>query len=191
MRDGRCCASTDLATGCAAVWLLALHQASSEGATQSPLLPGRRNSSLDNDRLRKCYNITFSACIGTHHSDGESRGNREGQETPTIKDTHHSARTRTSKDTHHSEFPDSRPRHFPAAHGPSYADHDRMTRPRCHIALPDAAGTYHCVQHCVRSAFLRGVDEYTAVPSNIARRGSRRGFVRSPNASRARSMPMP
>jgi REP element-mobilizing transposase RayT len=36
-----------------------------------------------------------------------------------------------------------------------------MTRPRSHIAPPDAAGTYHCVQRCVRRAFLCGVDDYT------------------------------
>lgn len=36
-----------------------------------------------------------------------------------------------------------------------------MTRPRCHIAPPNAAGTYHCVQRCVRRAFLCGVDDYT------------------------------
>jgi REP element-mobilizing transposase RayT len=36
-----------------------------------------------------------------------------------------------------------------------------MTRPRSHIAPPDLAGTYHCVQRCVRRAFLCGVDEYT------------------------------
>jgi REP element-mobilizing transposase RayT len=33
-----------------------------------------------------------------------------------------------------------------------------MTRPRSHIAPPDLAGTYHCVQRCVRRAFLCGVD---------------------------------
>jgi REP element-mobilizing transposase RayT len=36
-----------------------------------------------------------------------------------------------------------------------------MTRPRSHIAPPDIPGTYHCVQRCVRRAFLCGVDEYT------------------------------
>jgi REP element-mobilizing transposase RayT len=36
-----------------------------------------------------------------------------------------------------------------------------MTRPRSHIAPPDAAGAYHCVQRCVRRAFLCGVDRYT------------------------------
>lgn len=36
-----------------------------------------------------------------------------------------------------------------------------MTRPRSHIAPPDSAGTYHCVQRCVRRAFLCGVDRYT------------------------------
>lgn len=36
-----------------------------------------------------------------------------------------------------------------------------MARPRSHIAPPDAAGAYHCVQRCVRRAFLCGVDQYT------------------------------
>jgi REP element-mobilizing transposase RayT len=36
-----------------------------------------------------------------------------------------------------------------------------MTRPRAHIAPPGDAGTYHCVQRCVRRAFLCGVDAYT------------------------------
>jgi hypothetical protein len=36
-----------------------------------------------------------------------------------------------------------------------------MTRPRRHIAPSDAAGSYHCVQRCVRRAFLCGVDKYT------------------------------
>jgi hypothetical protein len=36
-----------------------------------------------------------------------------------------------------------------------------MTRPRSHIAPPDLAGTYHCVQRCVRRAFLCGHDEYS------------------------------
>lgn len=37
----------------------------------------------------------------------------------------------------------------------------RMARPRSHIAPPDAAGAYHCVQRCVRRAFLCGIDRYT------------------------------
>ena len=36
-----------------------------------------------------------------------------------------------------------------------------MTRPRSHIAPQDTAGIYHCVQRCVRRAFLCGVDQYT------------------------------
>jgi REP element-mobilizing transposase RayT len=36
-----------------------------------------------------------------------------------------------------------------------------MTRPRSHIAPPGSAGTYHCVQRCVRRAFLCGVDRYS------------------------------
>ena len=36
-----------------------------------------------------------------------------------------------------------------------------MTRPRSHIVPPDLAGTYHCVQRCVRRAFRCGRDEYS------------------------------
>jgi hypothetical protein len=36
-----------------------------------------------------------------------------------------------------------------------------MTRPRSHIAPPNAAGAFHCVQRCVRRAFLCGLDRYT------------------------------
>lgn len=36
-----------------------------------------------------------------------------------------------------------------------------MARPRSHIAPPDTAGAYHCVQRCVRRAFLCGVDRHT------------------------------
>jgi REP element-mobilizing transposase RayT len=35
-----------------------------------------------------------------------------------------------------------------------------MTRPRAHIAPPDMPGNYHCVQRCVRRAFLCGFDHY-------------------------------
>jgi hypothetical protein len=36
-----------------------------------------------------------------------------------------------------------------------------MTRPRSHIAPADRPGTYHCIQRCVRRAFLCGVDGYS------------------------------
>lgn len=38
-----------------------------------------------------------------------------------------------------------------------------MTRPRSHIAPPDTAGAFHCVQRCVRRAFLCGIDHYTGL----------------------------
>ena len=36
-----------------------------------------------------------------------------------------------------------------------------MTRPRSHIAPLHSPGTFHCVQRCVRRAFLCGVDGYS------------------------------
>ncbi len=36
-----------------------------------------------------------------------------------------------------------------------------MTRPRSHIAPLHSPGAFHCVQRCVRRAFLCGVDDYT------------------------------
>jgi len=36
-----------------------------------------------------------------------------------------------------------------------------MTRPRAHIAPPDIPGSFHCVQRCVRRAFLCGKDAYS------------------------------
>ena len=36
-----------------------------------------------------------------------------------------------------------------------------MTRPRSQIALPDTPGAFHCVQRCVRRAYLCGFDRYT------------------------------
>lgn len=36
-----------------------------------------------------------------------------------------------------------------------------MTRPRSELVPNGAAGAYHCVQRCVRRAFLCGVDQYT------------------------------
>lgn len=36
-----------------------------------------------------------------------------------------------------------------------------MTQPRSQLAPPGAPGTFHCIQRCVRRAFLCGVDHYT------------------------------
>jgi REP element-mobilizing transposase RayT len=36
-----------------------------------------------------------------------------------------------------------------------------MTQPRSQLVPPGSDGTYHCVQRCVRRAFLCGIDDYT------------------------------
>jgi hypothetical protein len=36
-----------------------------------------------------------------------------------------------------------------------------MTQARSQLAPPGASGTFHCVQRCVRRAFLCGIDRYT------------------------------
>ena len=36
-----------------------------------------------------------------------------------------------------------------------------MTRPRSQLVTPGAEGAFHCVQRCVRRAFLCGIDRYT------------------------------
>jgi hypothetical protein len=65
------------------------------------------------------------------------------------------------QDTHHSDFPYTEARHFPTAGRIGACDPAPMTRPRSHIVPPDVPGTYHCIQRCVRQAFLCGVDKYT------------------------------
>ena len=65
------------------------------------------------------------------------------------------------RDTHNSDFPYTRMRVFPTGSSSRPCHAAAMTRPRFHIAPPDRAGTYHCVQRCVRRAFLCGVDDYS------------------------------
>jgi hypothetical protein len=63
------------------------------------------------------------------------------------------------QDTHHSDFPYTETSHFPTAGRIGSCDAASMTRPRSDIAPPDIPGTYHCIQRCVRQAFLCGVDK--------------------------------
>jgi REP element-mobilizing transposase RayT len=36
-----------------------------------------------------------------------------------------------------------------------------MAQPRSQLVQTDTPGTFHCVQRCVRRAFLCGIDDYT------------------------------
>ncbi len=67
----------------------------------------------------------------------------------------------SSWDTHNSDFPYTDSSLFPTARRSRPCNAARMTRPRFHIAPPDTPGTYHCIQRCVRRAFLCGVDDYS------------------------------
>jgi hypothetical protein len=39
-----------------------------------------------------------------------------------------------------------------------------MAQPRSQFVQTDTPGTFHCVQRCVRRAFLCGIDDYTGQP---------------------------
>ncbi len=51
--------------------------------------------------------------------------------------------------------------HFPTATTPRTWHAVDMTQARSQLVSTDAPGTYHCVQRCVRRAFLCGVDRYS------------------------------
>lgn len=99
---------------------------------------------------------------------GTSTQNREAQN----RDIHISAKTGTSNatpghpylqnwDIHISGFPYSLTRIFLTSAVPQLRHAAGMTRPRSELVPEGAAGAYHCVQRCVRRAFLCGVDAYT------------------------------
>lgn len=106
---------------------------------------GRGNKDRENKRKRTTR---------TENKDGENGRREQGH--PQLGEN-----KEENKDTHNSEFSYTKPRHSPTPPGLPIHDPCRMTRPRAHIAPPDTAGNYHCVQRCVRRAFLCGADDYT------------------------------
>lgn len=50
---------------------------------------------------------------------------------------------------------------FPIAHRSAGCNHRRMTQARSQLIPPGTGGMFHCVQRCVRRAFLCGVDQYS------------------------------
>ncbi len=88
---------------------------------------------------------------------GASREQQSGAIREAIRDTHNSA----IRDTHNSDFSYTPMRQFPTADNLRPCHPVSMTRPRSHIAPPGRAGNYHCIQRCVRRAFLCGIDEYS------------------------------
>lgn len=67
----------------------------------------------------------------------------------------------TDRDTHNSEFPYPRTTSFPTDITPCCAHAPCMAQPRSQLVSPGSDGLYHCVQRCVRRAFLCGIDRYT------------------------------
>ena len=77
--------------------------------------------------------------------------------TPTIQEIP----TVQVQDTHNSGNPDSSTAVFPTDFTKRRAHLRCMTQARAQLVPPGSDGLYHCVQRCVRRAFLCGLDRYT------------------------------
>lgn len=66
-----------------------------------------------------------------------------------------------NRDTHDWEFPYTPLRGFPTARIARKTHAACMTQARSQLAPPGTPGFFHCVQRCVRRAFLCGQDAYT------------------------------
>jgi hypothetical protein len=64
-------------------------------------------------------------------------------------------------DTHNSEISDAAARLNPDARTSPQCHRAAMTTARSHLISPGSAGCYHCIQRCVRRAFLCGEDSQT------------------------------
>jgi hypothetical protein len=65
------------------------------------------------------------------------------------------------RDTHNVGNPRADIQTFPIPRHCCSCQYQRMTQARSHLIPPGTGGSFHCVQRCVRRAFLCGVDEYT------------------------------
>jgi hypothetical protein len=65
-----------------------------------------------------------------------------------------------------------------------------MAQPRSQLVLTDTASTFHCVQRCVRRAFLCGIDDYTGQSFEHRKHWYRTELRSSPPASQPMCSPM-